>query len=292
MNTKRRERIIGEAEAASWIEDGMTIALGQPAPMAIVRQIIRRGVKNLTVVDSGFSLDLLIAAGAVRKVVSYYAGGGFGAPVTPSFRRAAERGEVEVWECEEGILCAGLQAAAQRLPFLPWRGGVGTSIPEVNRELKLFQDPIKGEPLIAVPPIEPDLAILHAGTADAYGNVQHIGGPGWIDLFMHRAADRTIVQVDQVVANEEIRADPWKTTIAAADAIVRVPYGAHPFYSRGFHAQDNEHLRVYSDAATSAAAGERAALERYLERYCSRPATHAEYLEQIGITRLLELNEY
>ena len=292
MNTKRRERIITEAQAASWIEDGMTIALGQPAPMAIVRQIIRRGVKNLTVVDSGFSIDLLIAAGAVRKVVSYYAGGGFGAPVTPSFRRAAERGEVEVWECEEGILCAGLQAAAQSLPFLPWRGGVGTSLPEVNRELKLFQDPIKGETLIAVPPIAPDVAILHAGTADAYGNVQHIGGPGWIDLFMHRAADRTIVQVDQVVANEQIRADPWKTTIAAADAIVRVPYGAHPFYSRGFHAQDNEHLRVYNDAATSAAAGDRAALERYLERYCRRPATHAEYLEQIGVTRLLALNEY
>jgi glutaconate CoA-transferase subunit A len=292
MNTKRRERIIAEAEAASWIEDGMTIALGQPAPMAIVRQIIRRGVKNLTVVDSGFSLDLLIAAGAVRKVVSYYAGGGFGAPVTPSFRRAAERSEIEVWECEEGILCAGLQAAAQALPFLPWRGGVGTSLPEVNRDLKLFQDPIKGETLIAVPPIEPDVAILHAGTADAYGNVQHIGGPGWIDLFMYRAADRTVVQVDQVVANEQIRADPWKTTIAAADAIVRVPYGAHPFYSRGFHAQDNEHLRVYNDAAASAAAGDRAALDRYLERYCRGPATHAEYLEQIGVKRLLALNEY
>jgi len=119
MNTKRRERIITEAEAASWIEDGMTIALGQPAPMAIVRQIIRRGVKNLTVVDSGFSLDLLIAAGAVRKVVSYYAGGGFGAPVTPSFRRAAERGEIEVWECEEGILCAGLQPRRNRFRFYP-----------------------------------------------------------------------------------------------------------------------------------------------------------------------------
>jgi glutaconate CoA-transferase subunit A len=109
---------------------------------------------------------------------------------------------------------------------------------------------------------------------------------------MHRAADRTIVQVDQVVANEQIRADPWKTTIAAADAIVRTPHGAHPFYSRGFHTQDNEHLRLYNDAATSAAAGDRAALERYLERYCRQPATHAEYLEQIGVTRLLALNEY
>src|SRR5713101_6838037 len=189
MNTKRRERIIDEVDGSSWIADGMTIAIGQPTPMALVRQIIRRGVRNLTIVDAGFSLDLLVAAGCARKVMSYYAGG-FGNPVMPTFRRAAERGEIEVWECEEGILCAGLQAAAQMLPFLPWRGGVGTSLPDVNPDLKLFKDPIRGETLIAVPPIKPDVTILHAATADAYGNVQHIGGPGWIDMFLCRAADR------------------------------------------------------------------------------------------------------
>jgi len=292
MNTERRQRILDEVQAANWIESGMTVAIGQPTPMAIVRQIIRRGLKNLTVVDSGFSLDLLIAAGCVRKVVSYYAGGGFGNPVTPSFRRAAERGEIEVWECEEGILCAGLQAAAQALPFLPWRGGVGTSLPEVNPELKVFKDPISGETLLAVPPIKVDVALLHAAHADAYGNVQHLGGPGWIDLFMHRAADRTIVQVEQIVSNEQIRADPWKTTIAAADAIVRAPFGAHPFYSRGFYIQDNDHLRLYYGAANDAAGGDSLALEAYLERYCRTPATHADYLEQIGIKRLIALGEY
>ena len=161
-------------------------------------------------------------------MISYYAGGGFGNPVTPAFRRAAERGEIEVWECEEGLLCAGLQAAAQSLPFLPWRGGVGTSLPEVNPDLKVFKDPINGETLIAVPPIKPDVTILHAAHADAFGNVQHLGGPGWIDLFMYRAAERTIVQVEKIISNEEVRADAWKTTIAAADAIVRAPFGAHP----------------------------------------------------------------
>lgn len=292
MNTRRRERIIDEVAAGGWIENGMTIAIGQPTPMALVRQIIRRRITGLTVIDAGFSLDLLIAAGCVRKVVSYYAGGGFGYPVTPMFRRAAERGEIEVWECEEGILCAGLQAAAQSLPFLPWRGAVGTSLPEVNPDLKVFTDPIRGETLIAVPPIKPDVTILHAAHADAYGNVRHLGGPGWIDLFMYRAADRTIVQVEQIVSNEEIRANPWATTISAADAIVRAPFGAHPFYSRGFHVQDNEHLKAYADAAQSAAGGDRAALDGFLDRYCREPATHADYLERIGVGRLLALHEY
>ncbi len=288
----RTSHVIDEVKAAGRIEDGMTVAIGSPAPMALVRQIIRRGLKDLTVVDVGLSLDMLIAAGCVRKVVSYYAGGGFGVPVAPAFRRAAERGEIEVWECEEGILTSGLQAAAQGLPFLPWRGGVGTSLPEVNPDLKVFSDPIRDETLLAVPPIKPDVTLLHAAVSDAYGNVQHVGGPGWIDLFMQRAADHTIVQVEKVVANEEIRKDPWATTIAGADAIVRVPYGAHPFYSRGYYIQDNAHLKGYLDASTAAAKGDPEALRAYFARYCREPATHADYLEQIGIRRLLELHEY
>ena len=289
---ERRERIIDESDAAAWLESGMTIAIGQPTPMTLVRSIIRRGLTNLTVIDAGFSLDLLIAAGCVGKVVSYYAGGGFGNPVTPAFRSEAERGAIEVWECEEGILCAGLQAAAQGLPFIPWRGGVGTSLPDVNPDLKVFKDPLHGETLIAVPPIKPDVAILHAAHADAFGNVQHVGGPGWIDLFMYRAADRTIVQVEKIISNEEVRADPWKTTIPTADAIVRAPFGAHPFYSRGYYVQDSDHLREYNDAATAAVAGETKALDAYLDRYCRAPATHPDYLERIGIKRLLALHEY
>lgn len=288
----RSSHIIGEAEAVGRITDGMTVAIGSPTPMALVRQIIRRGLKDLTVVDVGLSLDMLIAAGCVRKVVSYYAGGGFGVPVAPAFRRAAERGAIEVWECEEGILTSGLQAAAQGLPFLPWRGGVGTSLPEVNPDLKVFSDPIRGETLLAVPPIKPDVTLLHAAVSDAYGNVQHVGGPGWIDLFMQRAADQTIVQVEKVVANEDIRKDPWATTIAGADAIVRLPYGAHPFYSRGYYVQDNAHLKDYLEASTAAAKGDSAALHAYFARYCREPASHADYLEQIGIRRLLELHEY
>lgn len=290
---ERRQRILDEVEAASWIQDGMTVAIGAPAPMALLRQLIRRGVKNLTVIDSGLSLDLLIAAGCVRKVVSYYAGGGFGVPVAPSFRRAVEQSEVEVWECEEGILTTGLQAAAQMLPFLPWRGGVGTSLPDVNPDLKVFHDPIRGEMLLAVPPIKPDIALLHAAMADAYGNVRHVGGPGWLDLFLYRAADRTIVQVERVISNEETRCDPWATTIAGSDAIVRAPYGAHPFYSRGFYVQDNPHLREYVEAASAAAQeGKTEALVHYLAHYCREPATLSDYLERIGIKRLLSLYEY
>ena len=294
MNMRgRTQRIIDECVAAASIESGMTIALGEPAPMAMVRQIIRRGMRDLTVIASGLALDLLIAGGCVRKTISYYAGGGFGVAVAPSFRRAAERGDITVWECEEGILTSGLEAAGKGLPYLPWRGGVGTSLPEVNPDLKVIQDPIGGETLLAVPAIRPDVTVLHAATADAYGNVQHYGGPGWLDLFLQRAASHTIVQVEKIISNEDVRANPWATTIARADAVVRMPYGAHPYYSRGYYVQDSALLQAYVAAARAAAErDERGALEQFLERYCHTPITHADYLEQIGIKRLLALYEY
>lgn len=289
----RTERILDEHAAAAWLEDGMTIALGEPAPMAMIRHIVQRGLRDLTVVAGGLAIDMLVAAGCVKKTISYYAGGGTAVPVAPSFRRAAERGEITVWECEEGILTSGLEAAAKGLPFLPWRGGIGTSLAELNPELKVFSDPIAGEVLLAVPAIEPDIAIVHAAAADAYGNVQHCGGPGWIDLFLCRAARRTLVQVEKIISNEAVRADPWATTIAGADAVVRLPWGAHPFYSRGYYLQDIDFVEDYvACAANAARTGERGALERFLDRYCREPASHAAYLERVGFERLLGLHEY
>ncbi|MDA0822079.1 MAG: acyl CoA--acetate/3-ketoacid CoA transferase subunit alpha [Proteobacteria bacterium] len=284
----RRERIISEHDAVGCIADGMTIAIGEPHPMALVRHIIRRGLRNLTVIGSGLALDILIAAGCVRKVISYYAGGGYWVPVAPAFRRAAEAGLIEVWECEEGILTSGLEAAGKGLPFLPWRGGVGTSLPQVNPDLKVFSDPINGETLIAVPAIIPDVTLLHAAESDAYGNVRHCGGPGWIDLFLHRAARRTIVQVEKVISNEEIRSNPWATTINSGVDICRMPYGAHPFYSRGYYVQDKPLVAEYFSAANVGGAE----LGHFLDTYCREPQSHAEYLTAIGIKRLLDLHEY
>ena len=195
---------------------------------------------------------------------------------------------VDVWECEEGILTTALEAAAKGLPSMTCRGGVGTSLPEVNPDLQLIADPISGEPVLAVPALRPDVALLHADAADAYGNVRHYGGPGWIDLFYHRAAATTVVQVEKVISNEAIRADPWATTIGGGVSVVRMPYGAHPFYSRGAYIQDQPLVQAYFAAAQ--AGGD--ALEAFLDTYCREPETHADYLERIGIKRLLELHEY
>lgn len=299
MSAERKSLVLDEHAAAGMIRDGMTIAVGgfinSSHPMALVRQIIRRGVKNLTVVGAasgGLDLDLLIAAGCVRKLVTTYMGGEHFCPVAPFFRVAAQRGELEIFECDEGMFYCALRAAAQRLPSTPWKAGIGTSFPEINPEIKVYNDPVSGEPMLAIPAIKPDLALLYAAHADAFGNVQHIG-TGFGDRAMWRAAEKTIVQVERIIPNEEIRKNPMATSLYGVDGVVRAAYGSHPFAAPGYYIEDGEHIREYVDAGNAwAKKNDRGPINAYLEKYILKPQTHEDYLETIGIRRLISLHEH
>jgi glutaconate CoA-transferase subunit A len=298
MLVERKSLVIGEAEAAEMIRDGMTIAIGgfinSSHPMALVRQIIRRGIKNLTVVGAasgGLDLDLLIACRCVKKLVTTYMGGEHYCPVAPFFRVAAQRGELDIFECDEGMFYCALRAAAQGLPSTPWKAGIGTSFPEINPEIKVYNDPISGEPVLAVPAITPDVAIIYAAHSDAYGNVQHVG-TGFGDRAIWRAAKQTIAQVERLVANEEIRKDPLATSLYGVDAVVRAAYGSHPFAGPGYYIEDGGHIREYVAAGNAYAKnGDRQPFEDYLQKYVLGPKTHEDYLEVIGIRRLVSLHE-
>ncbi len=297
--TGRRSVVVAESEAMEGLRDGMTVAVGgfinAAHPMALVRQIIRSGVKDLTVVgaaSSGLEIDMLVASGCVKTLVSPYVGAEGLAPIGPAFRKAAQEGQLDLFELDEAHFYAGLRAAAQRLPFNPWHAGVGTSYPEINPRLPVFRDPVGDQLLIAVPAIVIDIAFLHAAISDSYGNVQH-EGTGFGDRAIHAAADRTVVQVEQIVANERIRANPGATSIAGAAAVVRVPYGAHPFASHGFYPPDESHLLDYVAAADDwLRTDSRTRLDEYIEYYLREPVDHFEYLERVGIRQVLSLAEY
>jgi glutaconate CoA-transferase subunit A len=294
----RHSIVADETVLEQWLHDGMTVALGGLAtachPMVAVRHMIRRGLRDLTVIGSpvgGLDVDLLIGAGCVRKLICPYVGAEALAPIGPFFRSAAESGTIEIWECDEGQYYTGLQAAAQMLPFLPCRGGVGTSFPELNPDLKPFKDPVHGEALLAVPAISPDLALLHAATSDPFGNVQFVG-TGYADRLLWRAADRTLVQVERIVSNEEIRQRPERTALLAS-AVLKAPWGAHPFSSPGFYLEDRAHIAELVEAGRAfARRADRGPFEAYLDRYVRQPTNHLAYLQRIGLRRLLSLDEY
>lgn len=291
----RKEVVTSAADVASRVRDGMTIIVGgfvtANHPMPIVRELIRRGARDLTVIGSataGLEIDLLIGAGCVRKVIAPYVGAELYAPIGNCFRRAAESGEVEVWESSEYILYAGLQARAMGQEFFAWRGGVGTSIPELNRDLKVFESPIDGKEYLAVPAIGADWGFFHVGWADAYGNAQHVGAR-FGDRLLARAADRVAVCAERIVPNSFIRRHPMMTSIPYADAVVDAPFGSHPYAAHGFYAEDEEHIRAYVEATAAYRKGDEDPFRRYLDEWVLAPDDHEAYLEKVGIRRLLQL---
>jgi glutaconate CoA-transferase subunit A len=296
VSKKRKEVVQLVKDAAAQIKDGMTIAVGgfgaDNHPMALVREIIRQGTKKLTVVASataGLEIDLLIGAGCVKKLVAPYVGLEMFCPIGHNFRKYAESKQIEVWECSEYILYAGLFAAASGQEFFAWRGGVGTSIPELNPDLVEFTDPIgKSKKILAVPPIRVDWALIHVGWSDVYGNGQHLG-MRFGDRWLARAANRIMVQAERIVPNSVIRRNPLMTTIAYADCVVEAPYGGHPYAAHGFYKEDEEAIRDYVKCSEANRKGESPVWNDYLQRHVHKPADHYGYLESVGIKKLLGL---
>jgi glutaconate CoA-transferase subunit A len=290
---ERRSVVVGAAEALDDLRDGATVGIGgiltNGRPMTLVRELVRRGLRDLTIVApvAALDVDLLIAAGCVRRVVTSYVGCEALAGVAPVFRAAVSNGQVEVWDGDEAHCVLGLRAAGQGLPFLPWQGGVGTDLPRINPELVEFEDPITGRPLLAVPAIPLDVALIHAERADDYGNVQ-FAGPPHSDPLLAAAAKRVVVQAEHVVGNDVIRRDPASTHRWRETAVVSAIWGTHPYASAGIEA-DADHLRAFAKLGRAAAKGDSTGLDEYVERHARGPEGHADYLETIGIRRILEL---
>jgi glutaconate CoA-transferase, subunit A len=295
----RTSRVTDARAVGAAIQDGMTVGVGgfinSGHPMSFVRQLILDGRRGLTVVgaaSAGLEVDLLIAAGCVERVVTPYVGAEGLASIGPAFRKSAQDGAVEVFELDEAHFYAGLRASAQRLPFNPWRAGVGTSFPVINPRLKEFRDPISDQLLLAIPAIEIDVCLLHASISDEYGNVQH-AGTRYGDIALYAASTRTYVSVEQIVSPERIRANPLATSIPGATGIVPARFGAHPYSADDHYSVDAAHIREYLAAASEwMRSDDRTALDAYLDRYIMSAPDHAEYLERVGMERLLSLREY
>jgi glutaconate CoA-transferase subunit A len=286
-------KVTSLADAVSLVNDGDVVALQnmatQAAPMALVRELIRQEKRNLGVVClvGGMAVDWLSAAGVIDRFI--------GAAVSmetfglcQQYRKAVEEGRVRVEELSETSLNARLGAGARNLPFLPTRGLIGTDLIDLNENLMLFQDPFDGETLVACRALVPDVAFVHAHRADERGNVQYEPTILWPDIgIMPKAALKTIVTAEEIVDSEVLRRNPDRTVLPGfrVDAVVEVPYGAHPTsffprytYDTKFHL---EWTKVARDDGQT---------KEFLDRYVRAPETQADYLDAVGgAGRLMEI---
>lgn len=254
------------AEVVAELRDGMTIGIGgwgsRRKPMAVVREILRSPVKDLTVVSyGGPDVGLLCAAGKVQRVTF-----GFvsldSIPLEPHFRKARQAGAVETTELDEGMFQWGLYAAAVRLPFLPTRAGLGSDVMRHNPGLRTVRSPYEdGEELVAMPALPLDVAFVHVNRADARGNGQFLGPDPYFDDLFCMAAKRRFVTCERIVRTEDLLSEGSFHTLllnrTMVDGVIETPGGAHFTECPPDYGRDEAFQREYAATAKDPEAWER-----------------------------------
>jgi glutaconate CoA-transferase subunit A len=240
-------------EAVAAIEDGMTVGIGgwgsRRKPMALVRALLRTPARELRVVSfGGPDVGLLCAAGRVRELVF-----GFvsldSIAYDPWFAQARTSGELAVRELDEGMVVAGLRAAAQRLPFLPTRAGLGSDVAAGLRTVRSPYD--DGEELIAMPALTLDVALVHLNRADEHGNASYLGPDPYFDDLFCLAAQHRIVSCERIVPTAElVDGVPPQALLLnrmMVDAVVETPGGAGFTSCVPDYGRDEDAQRAYAE---------------------------------------------
>jgi glutaconate CoA-transferase subunit A len=278
------DKTLTAREAIGRLRDGMTIGIGgwgpRRKPMALVREIVRSPLRDLTLVSyGGPDVGMLCAAGKVRKVIY-----GFvsldAIPVEPWFRKARESGAIEARELDEGLLQWGLKAAGMRVPFLPTRVGLATDVLTMNPEFRTVRSPYDdGELLLAMPALALDAALVHVDRADRLGNTQTLGPDPYFDEHYARAAASCFVTCEELVDRldiahpEDARLNQFERYYVSG--VVHAPCGAHPTSNPPAYGWDMEHFKRYT-----AAAGEENGWSTYVNEFVGD--SEEQYLAKVG----------
>ena len=269
---------------------GATVALGTALecliPFAAAHELIRQRRQDLTLVGpiSDICFEQLIAAGCVRRIVAAWVGNvQHGAAY--AFRRALEQGVPRPLEIEDHSnfsIALALEAAAQGVPYLPTRSLLGSDLLASNPRLRVAPCPFTGTPLVLVPALTPDVAILHVQRADAAGNC-HVWGPSGVSAAAGKASRAVIVLTEELVEPAVIRSDPNRTLLPGflVTAVVHLPWGAHPSPVQGHYNRDHP---VYADWHAHSTSAEGA--EAWLDEWVRGPGDHSGYLAKLGRARL------
>jgi glutaconate CoA-transferase subunit A len=279
------DKRVGLEDLAARVKDGAVVAVGgglsSREPMALLRAILRRGVKGLTVVGSahGIDIDLLSGGGAISRSSESYVGFEQDFGMAPNYRRAVESGAIRVDDNCCYTLVQQLRAAIQGLPFMPVRSVRGTSFISLHPEYKAMVCPFTGEEVLLVPAIEPDAALIHAQYGDAQGNLLIEGTPVY-DILFAKASRVVLASVEEIVPTERLKElRGIRIPYFYVTAVSEVPMGAHPTACYPFYAYDRHHTALYYEAARKGAEAFKA---EYLSVFVHGAPNHSDYLDRIG----------
>ncbi len=295
---------------ARLVPDGASVVMGTALesliPFAAGHELIRQRRRDLTLVGpiSDMLFDQLIGAGCVARVIAAWVGN-VSAGLGHNYRRAVEQGvprPLTVEDHSNYTMALALLAGAHGVPFMPTRSVLGSNLPDSNPALQIERSPVplwppqpsnnggswgeeagRGEhvPLVLVPALEPDVAILQVQRADADGNAHAWGNLG-VTREAGLASRRVILVAEEIVPREVILSDPNRVLLPGfrVDAVVHEPFGAHPSPVQGYYGRDNAYFDEYH-AQTRTPEGFVAWLAEWVEGVPDR----AGYLARLGAAR-------
>ena len=273
------------AAIREYVRPGSTVALegfGHLVPMAAAHEIIRQEITGLTIcrMSCDVMIDQLIAAGCADGLVSSFVGNSSGGSLH-ELRRALEgRGSrtLTLEEYSHGGMIARYVAGAAKLPFYPVRSYEASDLATVNSAIRPVTDPYSGDSIYVVPPLNPDVSIIHAQRADRHGNVQAWGILG-IQQEVAFAGRHVVVTVEEIVGDEVIRTDPNRTIVPAqiVDAVVECPYGAYPASVQGYYDRHDAFFREWSEMGRT-----EGTVSQWLDQWVRGTTDHADYMSRVG----------
>jgi glutaconate CoA-transferase subunit A len=271
---------------AELVRDGDTVAIEGFTHLicfAAGHEIIRQRKRDLTLarMTPDVVYDQMIGAGVAKKLIFSWLGNP-GVGSLHAVRRRIEDRDPEPLEIEEyshfGMVCRYV-AGASNLPFFPIRSYYESDIPKVNPNIVPITSPFEdATEVFAVPPLRPDVTVVHAQRADASGDTQIWGLLG-CQKEAAFAADRVIVVVEEIVEESVIRRDPNRTAIpgVVVDAVVQEPFGCHPSFAQGYYDRDNAFYLAWD-----AIARDPEMLEAWLKEWVYDLGSHTDYVEKWG----------
>jgi glutaconate CoA-transferase subunit A len=265
-----------------YVHDGDTIyAAGftHLIPFAAGHEIIRQKLRNLVLARATPDLiyDQMVAAGCARKVIFSYMGNP-GVGSLRFVRGEIEAGRLEWEEYSHFGMISRLQAGATGLPFMPMNPTAAGDLERANPMHRSVIDPYSGKPVVVVPALKPDVAIVHVQRADADGNA-HIWGIIGEQKEAAFAAKHVILTAEEIVDEAVIRSDPNRTLIPGfiVEAVCQVPYCSHPSYTQGYYDRDNDFYLKWDEISKT---GE--AVQAYLDEWVYGVKDRVEYWEKLG----------
>ena len=295
------EKRMSAPEAVNqFIDDGDHLIIGNYTVctcMELVFEILRQGKSGFTLYSQSGILDveMLVAAGAVDRLVTTYVLRSGGRHGGSAVERALQNGTLEIEDYTNYNYNARLMAGMHGFSFMQVFEGITVTDLFKKRSFmgedkyRIIKCPYTGKDVVTVPAANPDVCIVHVQRADKFGNAQYWGAIGSVPAAA-LSSKRIIVTCEEIVDTEIIRSGPHHTIIPAfrTDAVIEVPWGAHPTEVVGHYNQDRLMWGLFA-----AAAANRASMTEWMDEWIfgcqDRQAYIDHYVDKFGSDRLQRL---